>query len=105
MAKTTTKKQALRAFRDALERELGPLGHMSSVRRFERCFAAALRKTLEAAPAVSIPGLGTFRRTTRKARRVHNLTYQPGESRPMRHLVETHSVRFSPCGEWRRSLK
>lgn len=54
--------------------------------------------------ALRVPELGTFRRTTRKARRIRavNADGSPGDSMM---LPETHSVRFSPCGEWRRSLR
>lgn len=108
---TATKKQALRAFRDALKEEWDlsiANGYKptpdSGARMFERCFAEALKRALQGAPAVSIPGLGTFRRTKRKARRI-TISGGPDHPRQWLALPETHSVRFSPCGEWRRSLK
>lgn len=69
----------------------------------------SIRAVVEAEGSLRIPGLGTFRKTKRKARRISSFLRQAEENeafnRALRTIPETRSVRFSPAEEWRRSLR
>lgn len=112
---TVSKRQALRAFREVLLGELRqsasanpPRGRRASdehqARRIESAFVEAIRWALEGATAVSIPGLGTFRKASRKARRIVSVCWDGSPGRDMR-LPDMPEIRFRPSKSWKESLR
>lgn len=98
------------AFERTIYRTLKPGNPKVTYENVARALAAvkfALMNHIRLDGKVRIPGLGSFQRTTRKARRIRNIgpPTRPDDAENLLCLPETHSVRFSPCGEWRRSLR
>lgn len=77
-------------------------------------FGSSIKTVVEAEGSCLVPGLGTFRRKTRKARRIRNVAEVLDSGPPVEgdlgraafiELPATPEIRFRPAKAWKKALR